>query len=91
MATAPIAMADPAKLANASQAFAQVRFWLAAARRFYRGVHTNLEPDLHRITVPALIVAGTDDVQVHWQETLALHRGLPNSKLVLVPHAAYFS
>lgn len=91
MATAPAIMWDLAKLDSAKPAFEQVRFSLAALTRFGRGVHVNLEPELHKIAVPALIVAGTRDVEVPWQETLALHRGLPNSKLVLIPEAAHFA
>lgn len=91
LATAPITMWDPAKIGNAKPAFEQVRFSLAAVTRFDRGVRTDLEPRLRRIAAPTLIVAGSDDVEVPWQETLALHRGLPHSKLILIPNAAHFA
>jgi len=91
LATVPIEMYDMAKAVNGKDAFEQVRFSLVAFRRFVAGVRTDLAPALPRIQVPALVVAGADDVEVPWQQTLSLHRGLAHSKLILIPNAGHFA
>lgn len=89
VAAMPVFMADPAKVANAQAAFDQVRFSTAAMKGFQQK-GADLEPRLRDIKVPVLIVAGAEDGQVPWQETLVLHRNLLNSKLVLIPQAGHF-
>lgn len=93
LAMAPLDFEDASKAQRASQAFEQVRFSLAAYKRTLGlpDYSIALEPELHKIRVPTLIVNGTDDEEVPWQQALVLHRGIAGSKLLIIPKAGHFS
>jgi pimeloyl-ACP methyl ester carboxylesterase len=47
--------------------------------------------DLARITVPTLIVVGSEDTLTPPSESAAMHRAVPQSQLVTIPHAGHLS
>ncbi len=89
LAVGPIVWSDVSKAARATDAFEQVRFSLRAFH-LTSGWSVALEPQLHRITAPTLIVASGEDVLTPLQQALILHRGIAGSKLLVIERGGHF-
>lgn len=42
--------------------------------------------EIHKLTIPVLIINGTEDIQVEATEAEALHRALPSAQLKIIPN-----
>lgn len=50
----------------------------------------NLLPDLHKISVPTLLVVGSDDFICPPLQSERIHLRIPNSKLIIIQNAGHF-
>lgn len=89
LAMGTIVWSDSSKAERAADAFEQVKFSLGAYRRTV-GWSVALEPELHRIQAPTLIVASGEDVLTPLQQALILHRGIAGSKLLVIEDGGHF-
>lgn len=88
----PIYWSDPKKIDQFREDFAAAMFSGDATRGSYESntVEFDLREELKKVTAPAVIVNGADDVVVTVEDATSMHLALQNSKLLVIEKSGHF-